>query len=1185
MSGGVVQLVATGAQDEWLTGKPEVSFYRSNYKRHTHYSASAERQIIQGTPLPGGISTIRFEKKGDLMNYVYFIGKDSTGATVPGVDWSKVIDKLELLIGGQVIDTQDMTWITQVEPVPGAQNYSTRYLNTNPTGLTNVINGFLPLKFFFCKDWSSSLPLVALQFHDVEIRITWSNNLNYRVNYEIYSTSYSAAGISTALSVANPITGSTVITSTGFMSVTINNGSLSQISTYQSNPFTYSNANFQLVPGMQFYSSTAGAILGSTFLTVISVSPSSSTSGTFIATFQTAPNASSLAPTPVSAYSTAYNQTNAVMTGGCVGAPAAVTAATAPAAGYTAAYTSVTATGYLTPGMSCTNLPGSAGTGYVTDVTVSSGAITGFTVAFAASTTTTTISTGIYGFSAPAASQAARLTYSSGTGSAAITYAVANSGGGSSTIIGGQIYVGQILAAGVSGTTTFGAVTTVNLTNGYVTSIVVTYAGNQAPTAPAVDTVLSQAPSVTITSTAYASGSGSAQVVYNTVVIPATSYLTFGMSISGLPGYNGVGYINALNSTTPGSQTGFSVYFPLGVTTSTTAIPAGTVALAPLGSIQSTTTATTIPNVPIYGIGGIAGSATPLSVNSIISNGALTGGASPVTGVTFYQISAISYQSAGVALATITALGAVTNGIIAAIAALTAAQQVLQTATAVTFSPYFPVLNLLLGSQPTLPITIGMTVGGMVVGQFANIPMATVSNVYTGGSSQTLVAINTNLLLTSASSALTPTVSTENGYYASAALTLSFIPTTFLTGVVTSSTTGFTSGTFTQAGGTSSAATVGQLTQNGALTTTASQRGASVYIPAGMSGVASPSVLTNPYVSASAASTLTLTYSAATTTQIDAQYCQFAIIPQAQIQAQLTALGQPQVDRQGTAIISLQNINSAIKTVGVGMAVLGTQYTGPVTVSQVLATNGTFAGSGTATIEIQFPVQSLNSNTTSAASTGIQFIDPTLPLPAGMTVSTTGFNGTYQQLQYEAWCNFVYLDQKERDFFAKTTQDMLITQVQRISIQNATYQEISIAQPVKYIAFLSNNYATAYQQSQTAGYPAATSYYLKTQINGVDVGDSRSMLQWQDVTQYYHTPYGYNHMGYVAPVALIPYCLDTSKLQPTGTLNFSRLDTYRVVAPVGSTLLQLSGGAAYFYAVNYNILRIQKGLGGLLYAN
>ena len=179
MSGGIVQLVATGAQDTWLTGKPEISFFRSNYKRYTHYALSSERQIIQGNPTAGSISTIRFEKKGDLLSYVYFIGKDTNGALIPGIDWSKVVDRIELLIGGQVVDTQDITWMTQVEPVTGAQNYSQRYLNNDLTGLTNVINGFLPLKFFFCKDWSVALPLVALQYHDVELRITWSQNLNY----------------------------------------------------------------------------------------------------------------------------------------------------------------------------------------------------------------------------------------------------------------------------------------------------------------------------------------------------------------------------------------------------------------------------------------------------------------------------------------------------------------------------------------------------------------------------------------------------------------------------------------------------------------------------------------------------------------------------------------------------------------------------------------------------------------------------------------------------------------------------------------------------------------------------------------------------------------------------------------------------------------------------------------------
>jgi hypothetical protein len=59
---------------------------------------------------------------------------------------------------------------------------------------------------------------------------------------------------------------------------------------------------------------------------------------------------------------------------------------------------------------------------------------------------------------------------------------------------------------------------------------------------------------------------------------------------------------------------------------------------------------------------------------------------------------------------------------------------------------------------------------------------------------------------------------------------------------------------------------------------------------------------------------------------------------------------------------------------------------------------------------------------------------------------------------------------------------------------------------------------------------------------------------------------------------------------PTGTLNFSRLDTYRLIVPVGlaSGLKGLTNTAItqpYIYAVNYNVLRIQKGMGSTLYAN
>jgi hypothetical protein len=170
MSGGITQLVATGVQDTYLSGTPEISFFRSSYKRYTHFASNVERQLIQGTPGPTGISTVRFEKKGDLLSHVYLTALDPNLASNVNVNWSSVISKLELMIGGQVVDTQDFTWTSNIEPVYGAQTWSTRISKKDAASSV-----FFPLKFFFCKDWQNALPLVALQYHDVEIRITWAN--------------------------------------------------------------------------------------------------------------------------------------------------------------------------------------------------------------------------------------------------------------------------------------------------------------------------------------------------------------------------------------------------------------------------------------------------------------------------------------------------------------------------------------------------------------------------------------------------------------------------------------------------------------------------------------------------------------------------------------------------------------------------------------------------------------------------------------------------------------------------------------------------------------------------------------------------------------------------------------------------------------------------------------------------
>jgi hypothetical protein len=176
MSGGIVQLVATGVQDVHLSGNPEVSFFRSNYKRHTHFASSVERMLIQGQPTPAGISTIRIERKGDLLSYTYFTAKDSTGLVRSDLDWSRIIDRVELLIGGQVVDLQDPFFTYNIDPVCMASTFSQRYI-PQTMALANNDNAFYPLKFFFCKEWQTALPLIALQYHDVEIRITWGSAL------------------------------------------------------------------------------------------------------------------------------------------------------------------------------------------------------------------------------------------------------------------------------------------------------------------------------------------------------------------------------------------------------------------------------------------------------------------------------------------------------------------------------------------------------------------------------------------------------------------------------------------------------------------------------------------------------------------------------------------------------------------------------------------------------------------------------------------------------------------------------------------------------------------------------------------------------------------------------------------------------------------------------------------------
>jgi len=167
MSGGIAQLVAIGAQDAHIVGKPEVSFFRSNYKRHTNFAQTVEKQVIQGNPTANGMSTVRFERKGDLVGYVYITNRVADTA-LTRANWKKQIAKVDLLVGGQVIDTQTSEFSQEIAPVMLAQTYSKSLAAAGGDD-----SRFYPLRFSFCENAQSALPLVALQYHDVELRITW----------------------------------------------------------------------------------------------------------------------------------------------------------------------------------------------------------------------------------------------------------------------------------------------------------------------------------------------------------------------------------------------------------------------------------------------------------------------------------------------------------------------------------------------------------------------------------------------------------------------------------------------------------------------------------------------------------------------------------------------------------------------------------------------------------------------------------------------------------------------------------------------------------------------------------------------------------------------------------------------------------------------------------------------------
>lgn len=145
-----VQLLARGPQDVWLSGDPQVSFYRSTYRRHEPFAMTTETQSV---PRDGKVRLVR---KGDLLGYMYLTVHDpDTGYIVPGLTWTSLLDRVELVIGNQIVVTHDTVYLTQIRPTLEAKNLSQRSSTS-----------FLPLGFFTDQ---TPLPLSAMKYTDIDI--------------------------------------------------------------------------------------------------------------------------------------------------------------------------------------------------------------------------------------------------------------------------------------------------------------------------------------------------------------------------------------------------------------------------------------------------------------------------------------------------------------------------------------------------------------------------------------------------------------------------------------------------------------------------------------------------------------------------------------------------------------------------------------------------------------------------------------------------------------------------------------------------------------------------------------------------------------------------------------------------------------------------------------------------------
>ena len=207
MGGALLQLAAYGSENIYLNGNPEITYFKTIYKRYTNFAIQNIDVLLEGPRQLSFDKTTRYKIKiprnGDLINDMYlkfnlpdifsdkrkFKWIDSIGYTI--------IDYLDIFIGGSRIQRLTGKYLDTISKISlnnekkqylnnliNSSNINENYIynNNQPEFSNNIINKysktspsiqgktiFVPLHLWFSKNWGSSIPLIALQYHDTEL--------------------------------------------------------------------------------------------------------------------------------------------------------------------------------------------------------------------------------------------------------------------------------------------------------------------------------------------------------------------------------------------------------------------------------------------------------------------------------------------------------------------------------------------------------------------------------------------------------------------------------------------------------------------------------------------------------------------------------------------------------------------------------------------------------------------------------------------------------------------------------------------------------------------------------------------------------------------------------------------------------------------------------------------------------